>query len=265
MSTNSGGPRPPLKVAQEIFATRGLAGFYTGCGAVIAGNALKSATRFFTYESIKNMLPRKEGGKLSPLSNLLAGTGAGCIEAIVAVTPTETIKTRMIEMSSGGVGVVVTANGTATATLAKPPGTFAVVGHILHTEGIRGLYRGLVPTMMKQSANSAVRFSTYEALKHSATTYNNGAPLNTPSIMLIGGLTGLVTVYATMPFDVVKTRMQQAGNRYRNSLDCFVQSLKADGPTVFWRGSSPRVIRLIIAGTVSFSIYERVLRALKAM
>lgn len=36
---------------------------------------------------------------------------------------------------------------------------------IVRTEGISGVYRGLVPTFLKQSTNQGVRFVVYEKLK----------------------------------------------------------------------------------------------------
>lgn len=61
---------------------------------------------------------------------------------------------------------------------------------------------------------------------------------------------------------VVKTRMQQSSVRYASSLDCFVRSLRDEGALVFWRGASPRVARLVVSGTVTFVIYENVLKLL---
>lgn len=49
-----------------------------------------------TYDAIKGALAQQDGqqqgGKLSPARSLLAGLGAGVCEAVVAVTPSETIK-----------------------------------------------------------------------------------------------------------------------------------------------------------------------------
>lgn len=81
----------PSAVIKDTLARRGITGFYRGCSPFIAGNALKAGTRFFTYESIRDLL-RGSDGKMSTASNVLAGVGAGCVESIVAVTPSEAIK-----------------------------------------------------------------------------------------------------------------------------------------------------------------------------
>ncbi len=62
----------------------------------MTGNAIKAGVRFLSYDHFKSML-KDENGKLSGPRSLLAGLGAGMMEAIFAVTPSETIKTKLID------------------------------------------------------------------------------------------------------------------------------------------------------------------------
>lgn len=55
--------------------------------------------------------------------------------------------------------------------------------------------------MMKQSANSAVRFTSYQTLKDLALKRNDDLALSNPWIMAIGAAAGVITVYSTMPFE----------------------------------------------------------------
>jgi solute carrier family 25 citrate transporter 1 len=78
---------------------------------------------------------------------------------------------------------------------------------IAQEKGIRGFFQGFVPTTARQAANSAVRFSSYTALRQLAQSYvQPGEKLGAISTFGIGGLAGIITVYATMPLDTVKTR-----------------------------------------------------------
>jgi len=132
---------------------------------------------------------------------------------------------------------------------------------IIREEGILGIYRGLFPVMMRQGANSAVRFTTYTTLKQFVQGNTRpGQTLPSSITFAIGGMAGLVTVYATMPFDVVKTRMQSLDARaqYRNSFHCMYRILTEEGILRFWTGTTPRLLRLVISGGVTFSVYERV-------
>ena len=68
-----------------------------------------------------------------------------------------------------------------------------------------------------------------------------------------------------MPFDTIKTRMQQAIRSEKSTLGCMVSVVKKEGVRAFWRGSTPRVIRLVVSGSVSFTVYENVSRLLNEL
>jgi solute carrier family 25 citrate transporter 1 len=51
--------------------------------------------RFLSFDSIRNILA-DSNGKLTPGRGILAGMVAGCVESVIAVTPTERIKTALL-------------------------------------------------------------------------------------------------------------------------------------------------------------------------
>lgn len=115
--------------------------------------------------------------------------------------------------------------------------------------------------MMRQGANSAVRLTTYSTLKTMAT--KDGRKTNGAETFAMGAVAGIVTVYCTMPLDVVKTRMQsELANRYRGTWDCITTMLRQEGILRFWKGTTPRLMRLVLSGGIVFSIYEKTLDAL---
>jgi hypothetical protein len=61
------------------------------------GTACKAGVRFLTFDSIKKIIS-DEDGKLSPARGLLAGMAAGAVESVIAITPTERIKTALYEV-----------------------------------------------------------------------------------------------------------------------------------------------------------------------
>ena len=95
---------------------------------------------------------------------------------------------------------------------------------IVREEGLRGIYRGLFPVvrlaipracvracslsrslqMMRQGANSAIRFTTYTTLKQFVLSRTRtGQTLPSSVTFGIGAIAGLVTVYTTMPLECV--------------------------------------------------------------
>jgi len=62
-----------------------------------------------------------------------------------------------------------------------------------------------------------------------------------------------------MPVDVVKTRLQMDGaasvRLYRGSLDCAMQSVRAEGLTALWTGLSPALLRQSTYGSLRYGLY----------
>ncbi|KAA1083578.1 hypothetical protein PGTUg99_036346 [Puccinia graminis f. sp. tritici] len=207
-ATAIGKPPGPIEILKTTIARDGVKGLYSGCSALVIGNGLKAGVRFFSYEKFKKALVDQDG-KLTGPRSLLAGLGAGMFEALIAVTPSETIKTKLVNESMKP----------------NPRFTGLVQGtkEIIKIEGIGGIYRGLFPVMMRQGANSAVRFSTYSSLK--AVFQGNVSPgQQLPSFMTfaIGGVAGVVTVYCTMPLECVPYYKYISGRKKKEEelIDC---------------------------------------------
>jgi len=45
---------------RNTVANHGIGGLYSGCGALVAGNALKAGVRFLSYDHFKSMLRDEE-------------------------------------------------------------------------------------------------------------------------------------------------------------------------------------------------------------
>jgi len=246
-----GGTKEPLlEIVKSTVRTHGIKGLYSGCSALVVGNATKAGVRFVSYDHFKHALADSEG-RVSAARSLLAGLGAGVMESIFAVTPSETIKTKLIDDAK------------------RPNPQYRGLVHgtvqIVRQEGLFGIYRGLFPVMLRQGANSAVRFTTYTTLKQAVQARTRpGQALPMSVTFGIGAIAGFVTVYSTMPLDVIKTRMQslEARAQYRNSFHCAFRIFTEEGPLRFWRGTTPRLMRLVMSGGIVFTIYEKIIAAI---
>jgi solute carrier family 25 citrate transporter 1 len=219
-----------IQLLTSTIRQHGVRALYTGSGVFCASNASKSAIRFFTFDTVKQFMPTDGKGKVTPLGNMGAGLLAGMAEAIIVVTPGETIKTKMIDDCAG-------------------PKLYRSTGHgivsIVKTDGIPGIYRGVIPVTLKQSANAMVRFTSYNIFLSRMQAMSLPTSICT---VLAGAMAGVVTVYATMPFDSIKTRLQAVDGhqRYRGSLDCFRSVIAQEGVSALWRGTTPRLVRLSV-------------------
>ncbi|RKP24929.1 mitochondrial tricarboxylate transporter [Syncephalis pseudoplumigaleata] len=264
--------RGPIHCLTTTVRENGVLSLYRGLSAMIIGTASKAAIRFVSFERFKAFLVDEQGRLSGPRAMLgkdrmmmmmvmvivttvcpAAGMGAGVCEAVLVVTPTETIKTKLIHDQN--------------QPQPKYRGLIHGVTTIIRTEGPMGIYRGLFPVVARQGANQAVRFSVYSSMKQWIQARQPAnQPVHWATTFGIGMVAGTITVYATMPLDVVKTKMQGIGakERYRNSLRCAYLVMKEEGLPAFWKGATPRLSRLIFSGGIVFTVYEQVLHLLNA-
>ncbi|KAJ1832854.1 hypothetical protein LPJ63_003205 [Coemansia sp. RSA 2711] len=242
----------PIDCATTTFKTQGIRGLYRGLAPMLMGNAAKAGVRFLTYDTVKAQL-RDADGKLTMPRMMVAGLCAGVIEGGTVVAPSETIKTRLIHDQC----------------MPRPRyrGTADCVRTAVRSEGLAGIYRGVAAVMARQGANSCVRFAAYDTLKQLVVSRSAADAQNIPFAYSfgLGMAAGVITVYATMPFDVVKTRMQSlsAKQEYRNSLHCGWRVASGEGVAALWKGATPRLSRLMFSGAIVFAVYEEAMKALR--
>lgn len=130
----------PIDALFKTVRERGFFGLYKGLTPLVVGNASKAGVRFLFFDQFKAFF--LSAGISLPNSLVLAGLGAGITEAILVVTPSETIKTKLIHDQN----------------IASPryKGLAHGIKLILREEGVRGVYRGLSAVVARQGANSAV-------------------------------------------------------------------------------------------------------------
>uniref|UniRef100_A0A2P2L6V7 Uncharacterized protein n=1 Tax=Rhizophora mucronata TaxID=61149 RepID=A0A2P2L6V7_RHIMU len=79
---------------------------------------------------------------------------------------------------------------------------------IFKKEGLRGMYRGLAPTVLALLPNWAVYFTMYEQLKSLLYTDDDNHQLSIGANMMAASGAGAATTIFTNPLWVVKTRLQ---------------------------------------------------------
>jgi len=227
--------------ATKVVKTNGFMGLYSGSLPLILGSSFKQSARWGAYEAVSSRL-KDDKGKLSVSGNAISGACAGASEAILAVTPMETIKTRVADAQRKGTPY----KGSLDATM-----------RIVKNEGLLGIYRGVVPTILKQSTNQMVRFP-FQSFFMDLLVGDDAQKRKHPLINgLAGALAGGASVLVTMPQDTVKTRMQgeDAKKLYTGTVDCFMKILRSEGPAFFFAGTVPRLVRVSLDVGITFTIY----------
>lgn len=71
-------------------------------------------------------------------------------------------------------------------------------------------------------------------------------------------MAGVTACVVGSPVDVLKTRVMNAPQgTYSNPVDCFVKTLKNEGPTAFYKGFMPNCMRLASWNCVMFLTLEQ--------
>ncbi|XP_050132767.1 nicotinamide adenine dinucleotide transporter 2, mitochondrial-like isoform X1 [Malus sylvestris] len=199
-----------------------------------------------------------------------AGASAGAIAATF-VCPLDVIKTRLQVhgMPSGQRGSIIV------TSLQK----------IFKTEGVKGMYRGLSPTILALLPNWAVYFTVYEQLKGLLHTHGWFFQMWLKSLCLsliisyetpvhgIGELTigenmiaaagaGAATAISTNPLWVVKTRLQTQGMRpgvipYKSMRSAFSRIATEEGLRGLYSGILPSLAGISHVA-IQFPAYEKI-------
>ncbi|WWD20251.1 hypothetical protein CI109_104727 [Kwoniella shandongensis] len=248
---------------RQIAARETPLGLYKGLGAVFSGIVPKMAIRFASFEMYKGWLSSPDG-KITPSATFLAGLGAGATEAVAVVTPMEVIKIRLQAQQH---------------SLADPLDIprYRNAAHaaftIVREEGIRTLYRGVSLTALRQATNQGVNFTAYQQFKKWAIEFQprfqETGQLPSWQTMILGLVSGAMGPFSNAPIDTIKTRIQKAshvpGETAMSRLTKVTSEMfKNEGAAAFYKGITPRVLRVAPGQAIVFTVYERVKKLIDA-
>lgn len=192
-----------------------------------------------------------QGGDIPLYKKILAGLTTGTIGISVA-NPTDVVKIRLQGEGHLPPGAKRRYTGTlnAFATIAKE-------------EGVRGLWKGIGPNIVRNSVISAAELATYDEAKQ--TLLRTGFFEDNVATHILSGLTaGFVATVVGSPVDVTKTRIMNqkvsaAGvAEYSGALDCVTKIARNEGIRGFYKGFIPNFGRIGSWNVIMFLSFEQV-------
>ncbi|KAI7799617.1 mitochondrial basic amino acids transporter [Triplophysa rosa] len=226
---------------QSIIRQESTFGLYKGIGSPMMGLTFINAIVFGVQGNAMRWLDED-----TPLNQFLAGAAAGSIQCVICC-PMELAKTRMQLQGTGE-------KKSSTRKLYK--NSLDCLARIYQREGLRGVNRGMVTTLIRETPGFGVYFLAYDLLTRSL-GWEPEDPYMIPKLLFAGGMSGIASWLSTYPVDVIKSRLQADGVggkfQYSGIMDCTRKSIEREGWRVFTRGLTSTLLRAFPVNAATFA------------
>ncbi|XP_057967026.1 mitochondrial arginine transporter BAC2 [Malania oleifera] len=248
-----------LGILRKIVAAEGPSALYRGMGAPLGSVTFQNAMVFQIYAVLSRAFDSSVAAEEPPSYKgvALGGIGTGALQSLL-LTPVELVKIHL-QLQNIKCSSPRQEDGNR--------GPINVAKKIFRTEGLRGMYRGLTITVIRDAPAHGFYFWTYEYMReqmHMGCRKSGEETLRT--MLIAGGLAGVASWVSCYPVDVIKTRLQaQSGSsppKYSGIFDCLRKSVREEGYSVLWRGLGTAVSRAFVVNGAIFAAYEITLRCL---
>ncbi|XP_056105641.1 electrogenic aspartate/glutamate antiporter SLC25A13, mitochondrial isoform X3 [Rhinichthys klamathensis goyatoka] len=177
------------------------------------------------------------------------GSVAGAVGA-TAVYPIDLVKTRMQNQRSSGSFVDELMYKNSIDCFKK----------VVRYEGFFGLYRGLVPQLLGVAPEKAIKLTVNDFVRGKTMQKDGSVPL--PSEILAGGCAGGSQVIFTNPLEIVKIRLQVAGEITTGPRVSALSVIRDLGFFGLYKGAKACFLRDIPFSAIYFPCYAHIKAAL---
>jgi solute carrier family 25 uncoupling protein 8/9 len=234
-----------LGTVGTIAREEGLASLWKGIVPGLHRQCLFGGLRIGMYEPVKAFYVGDNFVGDVPLSKkVLAALTTGAV-AIAIANPTDLVKVRLQAEGKLPPGVPRRYSGALNA-----------YSTIVRQEGVGALWTGLGPNVARNAIINAAELASYDQVKETILKIP-GFTDNVVTHLFSGLGAGFFAVCIGSPVDVVKSRMMGDSSAYKSTIDCFVKTLRNDGPLAFYKGFIPNFGRLGSWNVIMFLTLEQ--------
>eukprot|EP00996_Jenningsia_fusiforme_P000989 NODE_1901_length_1362_cov_436.837776_g1721_i0.p1 GENE.NODE_1901_length_1362_cov_436.837776_g1721_i0~~NODE_1901_length_1362_cov_436.837776_g1721_i0.p1 ORF type:complete len:332 (-),score=91.90 NODE_1901_length_1362_cov_436.837776_g1721_i0:365-1285(-) len=216
----------------RVYAEEGVYPFWRGNLANVIRYFPTQALNFAFKDSFKKLFPwkkDKDGYMLWFCGNMASGGLAGA-SSLCFVYSLDYARTRLANDSKSKGGE------------RQFNGLIDVYRKTLATDGIAGLYRGFMVSVVGIIVYRGCYFGFYDTLKPVLLGDVDMFVLN----FFLGWFVTVAAGLASYPLDTIRRRMMMTSGeavKYKNSLDCGVQIVKAEGVASLFNGAGANILR----------------------
>ncbi|CAK4071303.1 unnamed protein product [Aphanomyces euteiches] len=231
-------------IARKIYSNGGWTAFFRGNGANVFKVTPESAIKFWAFSFLSAHFPRHEDQDqpLTGTEKFVAGSLSGAF-AQLAIYPLEIAKTHFC---LGG----------------EYKSLWHCISSIAQKDGIAGLYRGLIPSLLGIVPYAGVDLALFFTLKEAYVAHFDVAP-SVGHVLLFGAVSSSCGQVVSYPLQVVRTKLQAQGMVGRPVVfsgmgDCFFKILQTHGLRGLYRGIVPNFLKSVPAISISYATFESV-------
>ena len=251
------------KTINKIIHEKGVRALWQGTQPTVLRLGVGAGLHFFFLETLKPMFETRsssdpEIATMSPLGAIMTGGLSRALSAIVSC-PITVVKTRMEYTTSSTVGNLGSGGG-----VPMYKNTFDALHTIARLEGLRGLYRGIVPTILSNTPFSAFYYLFYTRLQ------TRLQQTDMPTVLVNFSSSTVAAIGATLitqPADVVRTRMQLnlvSSSLSTNTFQIMRNIVISQGMNGLFVGAAPRMIKRTLQTALVWTLYEEIAPRLQA-
>ncbi|KAB2618105.1 folate transporter 1 [Pyrus ussuriensis x Pyrus communis] len=228
-----------------IARAEGLRGLYAGFSPAVLGSTVSWGLYFFFYGRAKERYSKDREKQLSAGLHLASAAEAGALVSL-CTNPIWLVKTRLQLQ-------------TPLHQTRPYSGFYDALRTIIREEGWAALYKGLLPSLFLVS-HGAIQFTAYEELRKIVANFKSKKKQNgfwKFDYAALGGSS-----------KVIRSRLQQRPSsegipRYMDSWHVVRETARFEGVRGFYKGITPNLLKNVPAASITFIVYENVLKFLK--
>jgi len=242
-----------ISTYHQIIERGGVRGLYVGLKPTLLGLAPTWSIYFSSYTLFKSTFSDiLHINHDNPFLHMSSAVVAGVCTSTVT-NPIWVIKTRLITQEMKG-------------RQKRYTGISQCFISIIKEEGIKGLYRGLGPSLLGV-LHVGVQFPLYEKFKLYLKKDKGTSELGVVDIMAASSLSKIIASIVAYPHEVLRSRLQDtpdSQNNYKGGLiQNFKQIFKQEGFRGLYKGMGINLVRVTPSCVITFTSYEYIKKHLE--
>ena len=213
---------------------------YSGLKPALIRHCIYTACRVNLYENLReNKYLEKKINTNKFLYKFILGGVSGGISQLIA-SPFDLLKIRYITNNKNNINLSL----------------YKTIKSIIETNGLKGLWKGATPNIARAILVNFGELATYDHSKKNIKKYTNlkeGKLVHFSSSIC----SGFVAAICCTPADVIKSRLMKTNSEYKGIIDCFIKTIKNEGPKALYKGFIPVWLRLAPWQIIFWTSYEQ--------